>query len=150
METPQTQGLVKMTGTVAERLIESPNFKENIKALLRNIDPEESPELARTLLWKDPELTLAMLGALPVILNTLIRFVDETLKEVNDKFSPELLRGFMQSLADDIDKDAMRRIIQNGSVMYAALAPVFIELWREIESGNPANEKGGGHGSSGN
>lgn len=144
----QTQGLVKLTGAVIERLIESPNFKENIKTVLRNIDPGESPELARTILWKDPELTLAMLSALPVLLNVVIRLIDETLREVNEKFSPELLRGFVQSLADDMDKDAMRRIIQNGTVMFTALAPVFIELWREIESGSHPEGKESGHGSS--
>lgn len=144
----QTQGLVKMTGTVMERLIESPNFKENIKALLRNIDPGESPDLARTLLWKDPELTLAMLGALPVLLNVMIRLMGEMLNEINEKFSPELLRDFVQSVADDIDKDSARRLLKNGTIMFTALAPVFIELWREIESGSPAEEKGGGHGSS--
>ena len=144
----QTQGLVKMTGTVVERLIESPNFKENVKAVLRNIDPGESSDLVKTLLWKDPELFLAMLGALPVFLNVMIRVIDEMLNEINEKFSPELLHDFVQSLADDIDKDSARRLLKNGTIMFTALAPVFIELWREIESGSPAEEKGGGHGSS--
>ncbi|MCX5850439.1 MAG: hypothetical protein NT072_00040 [Deltaproteobacteria bacterium] len=143
----QTQGLVKMTGTVVERLIESPNFKENVKAVLRNIDPGESSDLVKTLLWKDPELFLAMLGALPVLLNVMIRLMDEMLNEINEKFSPELLRDFVQSLADDIDKDSARRLVKNGTIMYTALAPVFVELWREIESGTPPEGKEGGHGS---
>jgi hypothetical protein len=146
----RTHGLVGMTGAVLERFLEGPDFKENVKAMLRNINPEESPELVRTILWKDTDLILAIVAALPSIINVLIRAADMMIEEVNEKFSPELLRGFAKSLIDDIDKESAKRIVKNGTAIWTVLSPLFVELMRDIQMGELPEGEGGDHGNRGN
>jgi hypothetical protein len=138
-----------MAGTALERFLEGPDFRENVKAVLRNINPEESPELMRTILWKDTDLILAILAALPSIINVMTRAADTMLVEVNEKFPPELLRGFAKSLVDDMDKESAKRIVKNGKAIWAVLSPLFVDLMRDIQMGEVPEGEGGDHGNCG-
>jgi hypothetical protein len=138
-----------MIGAVLERFLEGPDFKENVKAMLRNIHPEESPELVRTILWKDTDFILAIVAALPSIINVMTRAADTILAEVNEKFSPELLSGFAKSLIDDMDKESAKRIVKNGAVIWSVLSPLFVDLMRDIQLGELPEGEGGDHGNRG-
>ena len=70
------KGVIDLTDRVLKELLKKPGFKENIRTVLQNIDPDSGRRLVRTLMWQDPEFFLGVLGAVPVVANTLIQCVD--------------------------------------------------------------------------
>jgi hypothetical protein len=112
-------------------LLKKPGFKDDIRDVLKSIDPDAGRALVKTILWQDVEFTLGVLGALPAIANTLIRTLDELLLQVNEKFSLELLQGFLGSMLEDIDKETLRRAILNLRPLIEGLAPIFQRVWHE-------------------
>jgi hypothetical protein len=112
-------------------LLKKPGFKDDIRDVLKSIDPDAGRALVKTILWQDIEFTLGVLGALPTIANTLIRTLDELLLQVNEKFSLELLQGFLGSMLEDIDKETLRRAILNLRPLIEGLAPIFQRVWHE-------------------
>jgi hypothetical protein len=104
-------------------LLMKPGFKDDIR--------DAGRALVKAILWQDVEFTLGVLGALPAIANTLIRTLDELLLQVNEKFSLELLQGFLGSMLEDIDKETLRRAILNLRPLIEELAPIFQRVWHE-------------------
>lgn len=122
--TDSNRGLIDMLDRIFKVLLNRPSFKKNIQQLLNNIDADTAPRLARTLLWEDMEFTLGLMSALPAIANTLILLGNEMVKQIQDKFTPELLSKFIESLARDIDAESARELKQNVVVIWEKLAPV--------------------------
>ncbi|HOO71174.1 MAG TPA: hypothetical protein PK926_05370 [Spirochaetota bacterium] len=116
------RGLVDMTNRILKVLLNRPSFKNNVRQVLNNIDAGAAPELARTLLWQDMEFMFGLVGALPAIANTFILLADEIVNQVRDKITPELLRGFIETLARDIDIERAMQVKQN-----------LLEIWQEVE-----------------
>jgi len=112
-------------------LLKKPGFKDDIRDVLKSIDPDAGRALVKAILWQDVEFTLGVLGALPAIANTLIRTLDELLLQVNEKFSLELLQGFLGSMLEDIDKETLRRTILNLRPLIERLGPIFQRVWHE-------------------
>ncbi|MBN2283039.1 MAG: hypothetical protein JXO48_04030 [Deltaproteobacteria bacterium] len=135
------RGVIDAMDRVIGRLLEKPNVKENLRILLANIDPESARGLVRTMLWRDAEVFLGVLGALPSILNAFIKGYDEMLIQVREKFPPELLRSFMRSLAEDIDRESLSRAEGNTRVLIEELLPVVMEVLREQGSGSASGEE---------
>jgi hypothetical protein len=79
------------------------------------------------------EVPLALMGALPSIANCLIRAIEELIIQVSEKFPPPLLAGFMESLLEEIDKEALARTITNAKGLAEDLTPVFQAAWKAIE-----------------
>lgn len=122
-----------ITGAFLKELLKKPAFKDDVRALLKGIEgPDTGRDLIRTFLWQDIELSLGLMAGLPVMANVLIRVFDEVLVQVGDKFSPDLLRGFMASLLDEIDKPALAGAIRKLRPMVDNLAPLFREAWQEV------------------
>ncbi len=128
------RGIIESKSRIIEELLEKTAFKDSLRLFLRNIDPENSPQLVRTILGKDVEVPLALVGVLPAIANCIIRAVEELIIQVNEKFPPPLLAGFVESLLEEIDKEALERAIANAKVLADDLAPVFKEAWKAIEN----------------
>ena len=127
------RGVIESQSRIISELLEKTAFKEGLRLFLRNIDPENSPQLVRTILGKDVEVPLALMGALPSIANCLIRAIEELIIQVSEKFPPPLLAGFMESLLEEIDKEALARTITNAKGLAEDLAPVFQAAWKAIE-----------------
>ncbi|MBN2159444.1 MAG: hypothetical protein JW807_08610 [Spirochaetes bacterium] len=120
----QNRGLVDMLERIFRVLLNRPSFKNNVQQILNNIDADAAPQLARTLLWEDMAFTFSVLGALPAIANVFIRLGNEIVKQVQEKISPEMISGFMESLARDVDVEAARELKQNFTEVWNTLEPV--------------------------
>jgi hypothetical protein len=139
------KGLIDLTDRVLKELLKKPGFKENIRTVLQNIDPESSRRLVRTLMWQEPEFFLGALGAVPAVANTLIQCVDELLIQLNEKYSPQLLHDFMKSMVLSLDKDTLENIVRNGKLLGTQLWVVAEETYNEQHAAN-SNTEGEDHG----
>ncbi|MEN6473701.1 MAG: hypothetical protein ABFD81_06795 [Syntrophaceae bacterium] len=123
-----------MASTFLKELINKPAFKDDLRAVLKSMDgPETGRELVRTFLWQDLEFSLGLMGGLPAIANALIRIFDEILVQMDDKFSPELLRGFIASLLDDIDTATLGQAIKRLRPILDIVSPLFGDLVKAVE-----------------
>ena len=139
----ENRGLIDASSRVLSELLEKPAVKDSIRTMLQNIDPDNSPQLVRTFLWKDPEFSLGLTAALPAIANTIIKSADELLVQVFEKFPQPLLKSFIVSLVDEIDKESLASLTDNVSKLMKLLTPVFQEvLGSELNvTGSPSKGK---------
>lgn len=142
MHANHNRGVINTTNRMLAGFLNKPEFKENLRITLKNIDPESSPELVKTLLWQDIEVSLGLLGALPGVANSLIRAIDELLIQIVDKFTPDLLAGFVGSLLDEIDAVRLQRIIQNIQPLARDLSPLLKELLQQAGHDSVTQDKG--------
>ncbi len=139
------KGVIDLTDRVLKELLKKPGFKENVRTVLQNIDPESSRRLVRTMMWQDPEFFLGVLGAVPSIANSLVQCVDELLIQLNEKFSPQLLHDFMKSIVLSLDKETLENIVRNGKLLGTQLWVVAEETYNEQHAANSKTE-GDDHG----
>ena len=117
MSVEHNRGIIDATNRIMRVLLKSPAFKSNVRSVLNSIDPDNARELARTIIWEDPELTLSLIGAVPSLANSIIRFLDEVILQVREKFSPELIHDFLGAIMRDVDRETIKRIKVNLSNM---------------------------------
>jgi len=117
MPAEHERGIIDGANRILKVLLKRPVVKNNIRAVLGNIDSDNARELARTILWEDPEIVLSLMGAVPALANVLIWFLDEVIFQVREKFPPELLREFIGAVLQDVDREAITRIRDNLSTM---------------------------------
>ena len=126
------RGIIDSQSRILEELLEKTAFKDGLRHILRNIDPENSPQLVRTFLGKDIEVTLALMAALPALANAVILGLDELISQIQEKFPPALLTAFTQSLLEDIDKVALARVMSGAKDLGDQLSPVFKAAWKAV------------------
>ena len=134
------KGVIDLTDRVLKELLKKPGFKESVRTVLQNIDPESSRRLVRTMMWQDPEFFLGVLGAVPSVVNSLTQCVDELLIQLNEKFSPQLLHDFMKSIVLSLDKDTLESIVRNGKLLGTQLWVVAEETYNEQHAANSKTE----------
>jgi hypothetical protein len=139
------KGVIDLTDRVLQELLKKPGFKEGVRTVLQNIDPESSRRLVRTFMWQDPEFFLGVLGAVPSIVNSLAQCVDEVLIQLNEKFSPQLLHDFIKSLVLSLDKKTLENIVSNGKPLVTELLKSAEEAYNEQKAFN-INTEGEEHG----
>ena len=139
------KGVIDLTDRVLKELLKKPGFKEGVRTVLQNIDPESSRRLVRTMMWQDPEFFLGVLGAVPPIVNCLTQSIDELLIQLNEKFPPQLLHDFLKSLVLALDKKTLESIVRNGKVLAAELWTVAEETYNE-QNASSTDTEGGHHG----
>lgn len=139
------KGVIDLTDRVLKELLKKPGLKEGVRTVLQNIDPEASRRLVRTMMWQDPEFFLGLLGAIPSVVNCLIKSIDELIIQLNEKFSPQLLHDFMKSIVLSLDKESLESIIRNGKVLATELWIVAQETYQEQNDSN-TNTEGEEHG----
>ena len=122
--TTQERGVVDVGTRILAQLLKKPGFKDNLRAFLNNLDPQASPELVRTLLWKDPEVILGIVGALPAMANIVISAFDELLFQVREKYPPPLLNGFVEALLDEMDHDTLAHALTNTRELMEQISPI--------------------------
>jgi hypothetical protein len=94
---------------ILRELIRSPLFKDILRVNLNEMNPKTGSQMVKTLLGQDPEVFFDLISSLPVLINTLISAFTELAIQLKDKYPPEMLKSFLMSLAEDIDKDAARQ-----------------------------------------
>jgi hypothetical protein len=139
------KGVMDLSDRVLKELLNKPGFKENVRIVLQNIDPDSGRRLVRTLMWQDPEFFLGLLGAVPALANALMQCVDEMLIQLNEKFSPQLLHDFLKSLVLALDKKTLESIVRNGKLLGAQLWAVAEETYNQEHAAN-TNTEGQDHG----
>ncbi|MCU0576962.1 MAG: hypothetical protein MUD15_09085 [Desulfobacterota bacterium] len=133
MEEHANRGFIETKANVLGELLDKTAFKESLRLFLKSIDPESSPQLVRTLLGRDIEAPLSVVGALPCLANAVIKAACELMVQVRDKFPPPLLASFVESLLSDIDKDDMARLIKEANELARDLGPVFKASWKAVQ-----------------
>ncbi len=125
--------------SLLKELLKKSGFKDDVRDMLKSIDPQDGRELVKAFLWQDIEFSLGLMGGLPAIANTVIRAVDELLMQVDEKFSIELLQDFTDSLLKDIDTDSLSRALKNARPLIDSLSPLLGKFWQEAhdEGGKP-------------
>ncbi len=116
-------------------ILKKPGFKDDVRDVLKSIDPDAGRELVKTFLWQDLEFSLGLIGGLPAIANTIIRAFDELLIQVNEKYPLELLKGFADSLIKDTDTESLGRALKNSRPVIEALAPILKKAWQDAIDG---------------
>jgi hypothetical protein len=90
---------------VLREILRTPFVKDIIRSGLKNKTHEKNPSVVMTLIWEDPEIILSILGTLPVLINSCAMTANEVGKQVNEKFSPQLLSDYLGSILGDVNKD---------------------------------------------
>ncbi|MGO9146940.1 MAG: hypothetical protein ACLQDF_11285 [Desulfomonilia bacterium] len=94
---------------VIKGIIRSPLFKDILRTNLNEVNPHTGSSFVKTLMGEDPEVFFSLISSLPVFINVLIKASTEFAVQLKDKYPPEMLKAFLTSLYDDIDKDALRQ-----------------------------------------
>ena len=139
------KGVIDLTDRVFKELLKKPGFKEGVRTVLQNIDPDSSRALVRTMMWQDPEFFMGVISAVPSIINSFIQGADEVLIQINEKLSPQLLHDFMKPLVQSIDRKALESIVRNGQALATQLWAVAEETYNEQNAANHLTE-GNDHG----
>jgi len=99
-EKTERKGVIEGGSRVTRELMRSPRFRQTLRILLRELDPENTPLLVRALTQEDPELFLSLLGSLPAMANIGIEGAHELLRQLHEvphgtfiAFIPELIEG---------------------------------------------------------
>lgn len=117
MSVENNRGIIDAANRIAKVLLQRPAFKENVRSVLNAVDPDSARELARTIVWEDPEIVLSLMGAVPSLANSVIRFLDEIILQVREKFPPELLHEFLEAIIGEFDEEAIQSMRDNISTM---------------------------------
>ena len=91
--------------SVIKEILATPFVKDLIRTSLKSAAGKSDPSLVRTLLWEDPEISLAVLSALPHLVNRCADALSEAGREIDEKFSPELLKNYLTAMGNDLDTD---------------------------------------------
>jgi hypothetical protein len=142
MEENTNTGFIESRSRVMEELLTKTAFKDSLRLFLKNINPDASPQLVRTLLGTDIEVPLSVVGSLPAAANCFIKAGMELVVQVRGKFSPPLLASFVESLLEDVDKETLACLITEIKDLVKDLAPAFQSFLKAME-GKPAQGKDG-------
>lgn len=127
MTNQSDKGVIDLADRVLSQLLNSATFKNNIRLVMNNLDPESARRLVRTVMWRDMEFSLSWVASSPALINTVIKLVDEVLNQINDKFPESMLTTFMRDVLADIDRETLDRAREKALSMYGILAPLIEE-----------------------
>ena len=82
-------------------------------------------------MWQDPEFFLALISALPPIVNAAITGIDELLIQLREKMSPPLLHDFLRSMASSVDRETLESIVKNGKGLAVDLSAIADEVLKK-------------------
>ena len=98
--------------SVIKEILATPFVKDLIRSSLKSAACENDPPLVRTLLWEDPEVSLAVLSTLPHLANRCTGALAEAGREIDEKFSPHLLKDYLTAMGNDIDTDRLKTCVE--------------------------------------
>jgi hypothetical protein len=124
----ENSAVMPAKGGVLKEVLSTPFVKDIIRSSLQSRKPDKSHPLVVALIWQDPEVILSILGSLPPIVNSCVGALAETGNQLNEKFSPELLRDYLGSIINDIDADEFKALVEAYATMIKNLWEVSPEL----------------------
>jgi hypothetical protein len=99
-------------GGVMKEVLSTPFVKDLIRLNLQNTKPDKTHPLVNTLIWQDPEVVLSILGSIPSVVNSCTGALAEAGRQINEKFSSDLLRDYVGSILKDIDTEELKGLAQ--------------------------------------
>ena len=99
-------------GGVMKEVLSTPFVKDLIRSNLQNIKPDKTHPVVNALIWQDPEVILSVLGSIPSVVNSCTGALAEAGKQLNEKFSPILLRDYVGSILKDIDTEELKGLAE--------------------------------------
>lgn len=120
--TMENNAVMPAEGGVMKEVLSTPFVKDLIRSNLQNIKPDKTHPVVNALIWQDPELILSVLGSIPRVVNSCTGALAEAGKQINEKFSADLLRDYVGSILKDIDMEEMKALVD----AYVALGS---KLW---------------------
>jgi hypothetical protein len=132
-QTPR-KGPIEGTSRVLRELLRTPRFKQSVRIILRDLDPENARLLVKTLMWEDPEFTLSLLAAMPDILNAALASLDEMVAQ-GSTFPPVVLTGFIAGVVEQLDSRALGRAMGRALVLSSSLSAVKDETLADAAAG---------------
>jgi hypothetical protein len=124
----ENNAVMPAKGGVLKEVLSTPFVKDIIRSSLQNRKTDKSHPLVVALIWQDPEVILSILGSIPPIVNSCVGALAETGNQLNEKFSPELLRDYLGSIINDIDTDEFKALVEAYSTMIKNLWEASPEL----------------------
>ncbi|HHO77373.1 MAG TPA: hypothetical protein ENN05_13230 [Deltaproteobacteria bacterium] len=126
----QTGTSTKAQASILKALIRSTVFKDFIRININAMHPDSGRKSVKTLMGEDPEVFFAISSSLPIVINNITGALTELAIQLKENYPPELLKSFMASLADDIDKAAVREC----GMAWADLASEMLKASPELKS----------------
>jgi len=118
----ENNAVMPAEGGVMKEVLSTPFVKDLIRSNLQNIKPDKTHPVVNALIWQDPEVILSILGSIPRIVNSCTGALAEAGRQINEKFSADLLRDYVGSILKDIDTDELKGLVD----AYVALGK---KLW---------------------
>jgi hypothetical protein len=113
-------------GGVLKEVLSTPFIKEIIRNSLQSVKPDKTHPVVNALIWRDPEVILSILGSIPSMVNSCTGALAEAGRQLNEKFSSQLLSEYVGSLLREIDTDELK-----------ALADAYIDLGKKLWEASP-------------
>ena len=127
----ENNAVIPAEGGVMKEVLSTPFVKDLIRINLQNIKPDKTHPVVNALIWQDPDVILSVLGSIPAVVNSCTGALAEAGKQINEKFSPEMLRDYVGSILKDIDTEELKVLAE----AYVALGKNLWEVspeFREI------------------
>lgn len=96
-----------MSGIVRE-IMRKPTFKDVLRGHLKSVSPEGGRRLVRDLIWQDFEAVFGIMGTLPAFINACAGGLAQLASDLNSKITPRLLKGFVGSIIEDVDRSELK------------------------------------------
>jgi len=109
-----TQGLSER---VLTEILRTPDLKELIILLMKDIDADKAPGLIKTALWGEAGVSLSLFGAFPDMANWLLELLLELGRQLNGLPAP-LLQDFLVQVGSGIDQARLKQFPE----VYGSLA----------------------------
>ncbi|MFY9398352.1 MAG: hypothetical protein WAR22_08320 [Desulfomonilia bacterium] len=126
-----------MNGLVRE-IIRKPTFKDILRGHLNNMSAEGGRRLVRDLIWQDFEAVFGLMGSLPAFINACAGGLAQLVSDLDTKISPRLLKDFIASIIEDVDKSELKELGEALSKLAGDLLAASPELTASIVSKGPA------------
>ena len=123
----QTAVSPKVHGDILKALLRSTLVKDLIRINMNAKNSDSGRNTVRTFMGEDPEVLFGITGTLPVVVNNITGALTELAIQLN-KYPPELMKSFMASLADDIDRDAAKECAKAWTDLASAMLQASPEL----------------------
>ncbi|HVN72904.1 MAG TPA: hypothetical protein VMU10_12880 [Desulfomonilia bacterium] len=110
-------------GSIFGEILRTPVYKDILRLNLNEASPESVRGMVKDLMGQDPEVFLGIASSLPKLINALSCAFSELALQLKEKYPPELLKSFLESLYEDLDKEGMKQGIR-------AWADLVVSLWK--------------------
>ncbi|HRS97792.1 MAG TPA: hypothetical protein P5040_06370 [Smithella sp.] len=122
----ETNAVMPAEGGVLKEVLSTPFVKDIIRNSLQNVKPDKTHPVVNALIWQDPEIILSILGSIPSMVNSCTGALAEAGKQLNEKFSSQLLSEYVGSILKDIDTDELK-----------VLGTAYLELGKKLWEASP-------------